>query len=305
MQLRIGLEGQWVLPTGPDAHRLAEVVAQARDAGLDHLGLGDHISFHDGMGFDGLINAMAVLASAPDIGVHIGVYLLPLRHPVLVARQLATIAERAPGRLVVACGIAGEDPGEVAMCGVDPATRGARADECLGVLRGLLSGQPTSHQGRFFSFEDARILPAPSPPVPLLVGGRSDAALERAARAGDGWHGIWVSSRRFRAATEGIAARARELGRDVPAYHAMTFWCGFDHDGVPGRERVSAAMTRFYGIPFERFERYIPTGTPEQIAAFVAPYTAAGCRAVTIVAAGVPGDAAIAYAARVREVLVG
>ena len=62
-------------------------------------------------------------------------YLLPLRHPVLVARQLADIERLAPGRLVLGVGVGGEDRHEVAICGVDPATRGARMDECLAVLR--------------------------------------------------------------------------------------------------------------------------------------------------------------------------
>jgi alkanesulfonate monooxygenase SsuD/methylene tetrahydromethanopterin reductase-like flavin-dependent oxidoreductase (luciferase family) len=127
--------------------------------------------------------------------VYVGLYLLPLRHPVTVARQLASIAELAPGRLTFGVGIGGEDRHEIEVCGVDPRTRGRRMDECLEILRAFAAGQPVTFTGEFFSFQDALIVPAPSPAIPLVVGGRPDAAVRRAMRLGDGWLGIWVPRR--------------------------------------------------------------------------------------------------------------
>ena len=129
--------------------------------------------------------------------MYVGLYLLPLRHPVTVARQLATIAQLAPGRLTLGVGLGGEDRHEIEICGVDPKTRGRRMDECLHILRRLADGTPVTFDGEFFALDDALILPAPSPSIPLVVGGRSDAAVSRAARLGDGWLGIWVSPRRY------------------------------------------------------------------------------------------------------------
>src|SRR5690606_3451281 len=100
-------------------------------AGIDHIGLCDHVSFHVGTGFDGLLSAGTVLALSERLQVNTGVYLLPLRHPVLVTRQLADLAQLAPGRLTFGVGLGGEDPHEVEMCGVDPRTRGRRMDECM------------------------------------------------------------------------------------------------------------------------------------------------------------------------------
>lgn len=85
------------------------VVEAATQAGLDHLQVGDHVSFHDGTGFDGLLHATAALAMAPDLPVQVGLYLLALRHPVTVARQIADIGRLAPGRLVLGVGVGGED----------------------------------------------------------------------------------------------------------------------------------------------------------------------------------------------------
>src|ERR1700760_1557778 len=86
-----------LLDRGPEAARA--VLAQAGQAGIDHVCCGDHVSFLGGLGFDGLTQAAALAVLHPTLPVHTGVYLLPLRHPVLVARQLADLGRIAPGRL--------------------------------------------------------------------------------------------------------------------------------------------------------------------------------------------------------------
>src|SRR5215216_5448480 len=91
------------------------------DAGLDHVTIGDHVSFRGGRGFDGLISATLYSALEPRLTCYLAVYLLPLRHPSTVARQLATLAASAPGRLIFGVGVGGEDRHEVEICGVDPA----------------------------------------------------------------------------------------------------------------------------------------------------------------------------------------
>jgi alkanesulfonate monooxygenase SsuD/methylene tetrahydromethanopterin reductase-like flavin-dependent oxidoreductase (luciferase family) len=131
--VRVGLfpsVGQ--LTGGPGLHAM---LARAAGEGVDHLCVGDHVSFVVGAGSDGLIAATSMLARQGELPVYVGLYLLPLRHPVPVARQLATIALLAPGRLTLGVGIGGEDPHEIEICGVDPRTRGRRMDECLRILR--------------------------------------------------------------------------------------------------------------------------------------------------------------------------
>ena len=97
-------------------------------SGIDHVCVGDHVSFHVGAGADALIDAASMLTHYDDLPCYVALYLLPLRHPVLVARQLASIAEIAPGRLTFGVGIGGEDPHELEICGVNPSTRGRRMD---------------------------------------------------------------------------------------------------------------------------------------------------------------------------------
>src|SRR3546814_10892343 len=82
-------------------------VEAARRHGVDHAMVGDHVSFFTGIGFDGLVNATSILSMDEVLPVFTGVYLLPLRHPVLVARQLSDIAAFAPGRLTFGVGVGG------------------------------------------------------------------------------------------------------------------------------------------------------------------------------------------------------
>jgi alkanesulfonate monooxygenase SsuD/methylene tetrahydromethanopterin reductase-like flavin-dependent oxidoreductase (luciferase family) len=291
-----------LLELGPETARA--FLAQAAQAGIDHVCCGDHVSFFVGMGFDGLVQAAALAMLHPTLPVYTGVYLLPLRHPVLVARQLADIARLAPGRLIFGVGIGGEDRREVEMCGVDPATRGLRMDECLAIVRQLLTGEPVTWHGTFFNLNEAVIAPAPAEPAPIIVGGRSDAAVRRAGRLGDGWLGIWNSPRRFAAAVELAADEAARAGRPgPPRRHAMQVWCGLADSRQAARACLAPAMEAFYQVPFERFERYCPYGTPEDIAGFLAPYAAAGCAEFNLIPQ-VPGhDDAIAAVAMVKKLL--
>src|SRR3954453_23833025 len=170
-----------------NAGRLGRLTGAIAEAGIDHVTVGDHVSFEHGNGADGLIQATALLASHPTLAVQTGVYLLALRHPAVVARQLATLCSIAPSRLTFGVGLGGDDPRELALCGVDQRTRGARMDEALTLVRLFLRGEPVDFQGRFFAVHDAAIRPAPDPAPPVLVGGRSDAALRRSGPLGEGW----------------------------------------------------------------------------------------------------------------------
>jgi alkanesulfonate monooxygenase SsuD/methylene tetrahydromethanopterin reductase-like flavin-dependent oxidoreductase (luciferase family) len=292
------------LPADVDQRRAA--LAEIAASGLDHLGVGDHVSFFVGAGRDGLVDSAALLSLHATLPVYVALYLLPLRHPVPVARQLSTIAELAPGRLTLGVGIGGEDRHEVEVCGVDPSTRGRRMDECLAVVRGLLAGEPVSFEGEFFALNDALIVPAPAPPIPLIVGGRSDAAVSRAARLGDGWLGIWVSPRRYAEVVARIEEQAARAGRQEAAFeHGLNVWCGFGSSADAARRHLAAGMEDFYRIPYERFERYSPYGSPEQVADFLRPYAEAGCTAFNLIPRAADAASAIEAAGEVSRLLRG
>jgi probable F420-dependent oxidoreductase len=114
---------------------------------------------------------------------------LPVRDPVLTAKQATSVAVLTGGRLVLGVGVSPwrED---YEVLGIPWAGRGRRMDEEIDILRGLTAGGYFEYHGRVFDLPPVKIAPVPAEPIPVLIGGHSDAALRRAARAGDGWmHG--------------------------------------------------------------------------------------------------------------------
>lgn len=300
--MKIGYMGGGILDADPAERR--KTVERLETEGVDHVGLGDHVSFFVGLGFDGLLATAGLFSASDRLSVVMGVYLLPLRHPVLVARQVADLAAMAPGRLVLGVGIGGEDRHEVEICGVDPATRGRRMDECIHVVRELLAGEPLDFDGEFFQLEAALIAPAPTEPVPLVVGGRSDAAVERAGRHGDGYFGIWASPRRYGEAVTRMEEVADTAGRSVNRWeNCLNVWCGVGETPEEARGHVAPAMQAMYQIPFERFEKWSPYGRPDDIAEFLAPYADAGCEHINLIIQGESRDAQIEGAVAVRDLL--
>ena len=119
--LRVGVTtGLWIWREALADRRLA--IDRIADAGIDHVFFADHVSFHDGSGKDGMVQATAIANLHGQLGIYAGVYLLALRHPVTVARQICDVAQMAPGRFTFGVGVGGEDPA---------ALQGAAWDEVL------------------------------------------------------------------------------------------------------------------------------------------------------------------------------
>ena len=298
--VRIGMSTPWdLLQLTPDNQRGR--LSAIADGGIDQIFTADHVSFHGGAGIDGLIRLASLGGMEPRLDLYVGVYLLALRHPMVVARQIATFAETAPGRLTVGVGVGGEDRNEFEVCGIDPRTRGRRTDAALAIVRALLDGQEVDGDGEFYDFEHGQIHPAPDPRVPFVVGGRSNAALERAGHLGDGWLATWVSLRRFREGIEIVESVG--AGRDLEWQHGLQTWVGVGPSAEEGRRHVAKRMEAFYQLDFELFARYTPTGTPEEIAEFLEPYVAAGARTLNLTPCGPDRESEIDAVAQVGELL--
>ncbi len=301
--LRVGTLASPQILRSPHAQRQL-FVDEIISSGIDHVFVADHVSFHVGAGMDALVNAATLMAIDSRLRVCVGVYLLALRHPVTVARQLATLAESAPGQLIFGVGVGGEDRNEFAMCGVDPKTRGRRTNECLEVVRGLLSGEPIDYHGEFFQFERAWIKPAPDPSIPFMVGGRSSAAIARAARFANGWLGVWCSPKRFDAVVSEIDGHP-ERDRLQSNLHGLQIWVGIDSDKQRAKERLAKSMQNFYQTPFAAFEKYSPWGSASDVADFLRPYIDSGCRLFNIMPVARTEREGIDAVAEIRRLLHG
>ncbi|MCG8927017.1 TIGR03619 family F420-dependent LLM class oxidoreductase [Lentzea sp. CC55] len=135
---------------------------------------------------DPFVAAAAMGAVTSRIHFYTQVLKLGSRNPLLLARQIGSVAHLTGNRFGLGVGL-GWSPEEFEWCGVPYRNRGPRVDEMIDVLKLVLGGGMVEYHGDYFDFDRLQMSPAPTEPVPFYVGGHSPAALRRAARAGDGW----------------------------------------------------------------------------------------------------------------------
>lgn len=293
--LSIGLQGSGQLTDGlPRPGFFCAVARRAEELGYDSLWAGDHLSFVNPI-LDATVALAAFAAVTERIVLGAGVLLLPLRHPSVVAKEFASLDWLSGGRVVLGVGVGGEGGKDFEAVGVDPRERGARADEAMRALRALFAGPEATFRGRFFSFAGVTIEPAPARPggPPLWVGGRSQAAIRRAGRLGDGWMPIWVSPERFADGWSEVRRQAREAGRDPEALvPAVVLPARVEDDGAAARRRAREHLARRYGRDIEErvVERYCLAGAPEECAARLRAYVEAGARHLVLNLCAGPAD---------------
>jgi probable F420-dependent oxidoreductase len=168
---------------------------------------------------DVLITAAHIAAVTSRLRIATGVFILPLRNPIATARAVETLQALSGGRFTFGVGT-GWLSEEYDAVGEQFARRGARLDEMLEVMHALWSGQPVSHSGEFYSFEEIQLAPRAQAP-PIYVGGSSERAFARAARAGDGWFGPACTLEASLAARARIDDERSKLGRTQPFDYAV------------------------------------------------------------------------------------
>jgi len=187
--------------------------------------------------------------------------------------------------LILGVGVGGEHKKEFEACGVPVAQRGSRTDESLAVLKLLWTTDGASFRGRFWSFENASMNPKPlqKPHPPIWVGGRSDAALRRAAKFGDGWIGIFVTPDRYRESLlklEGFKREERRGVDNLTAAHNLFTYTAATYDQA--RDAAAEYLSRNYAMPFGPFEKYCTLGTPRQCVESIRKYVDAGARHIVL-----------------------
>ena len=263
-----GIQGSGQLVGGaPDPGVFREIAVRAEELGYDSLWAGDHISYRNPI-LDVVVALSTFAAVTERITLGAGIVLLPLRHPSVVAKEFASLDYVSGGRVILGVGVGGESAKDFEAVGVAVRERGARTDEAMLALRVLFGATPASFEGRFFRFEGISIEPRPARAggPPLWVGGRSEAAIRRAATLGDGWIPIWVSPARYARGLEGLPAHV------TPAVTLPA------HVG-PKRRLYEHLRTRYSGDFTEHVvDRYCVAGTREQCAARIREYVDAGAR---------------------------
>ena len=252
---------------------------RAETLGFDSLWVGDHIAFH--VPIPDSLTMLAFAAGVTErIALGTAVYLLPLRHPTLIAKTTATLDLVSGGRLVLGVGVGGEFPPEFGAVGVPVKERGARADEAIEVVRRLWTEDRVAHEGRHFQFGAVTLAPKPARVPPIWVGGRAEAAMRRAGRVGDGYISHMCAADKYGENLALIAKTARENGRSAVPFTPAAFLFTFLEDRYEvAHEKASSLLGMVYARDFkEASKKYCLLGRPEDCLEQLRAFAQAGCR---------------------------
>jgi probable F420-dependent oxidoreductase len=225
------------LDSAPD--QLAGIVDHLESSGVDSLWFSELVY---APAVDPTVGMAYALARTNRLKVGTSVAVLPGRHPVLVAKQLASLAAIAPKRVLPVFGLRSAIPAEREIFVVPDGERAAVFDESLRVLRLALTEDSASYRGRYFTVSGAVVIPKPSPPLDIWLGGSAPAAYRRIGALADGWLGSFLTPDEARAGREAIQRAAEQAGRQIEPDHfgislAVT-------DGELSPELVAAARSR-------------------------------------------------------------
>src|ERR1700759_4164283 len=247
--------------------QLTELAKTAEEVGFDNIALPDSIFYmekqsadypytadgsrmwnEDTPWADPLIVAGAMGAVTSKLFFYTNVMKLGSRNPLLLARQVGSVANLTHDRFGFGVGI-GWAPEEFEWCGVPYAKRGKRVDEMIEVIKLVLGGGMVEFHGDFYDFDRLQMSPAPSKPVPFYVGGHTEVALNRAARISNGWTSAMMTCDQLAETIGKLNALRAEYGRaDEPfEFQAVCI----DKFGVDGhRELAEIGVTDYITIPW-------------------------------------------------------
>lgn len=253
-----------------DPSYYAPLARAAEEAGFHSIGLADSICYPresdstypytpDGSReflenkpfIEPLVCAAAMGAVTKTIRFHTAVLKLPIRNPVIFAKEVTSLAAITGGRFDLGVGIS-PWPDDYEVCGVPWEGRGRRFEECIEIVTALSSGEFVEHHGEFYEFRSMRLNPGAR--VPILIGGHSQRSLERAARLGDGWLPAGMSTDELAIAMASLRELRKRYERDhLPfSVHAISM-DAFTPDGV--RRLADLGVTHAVG-GFSSFNPY-------------------------------------------------
>jgi alkanesulfonate monooxygenase SsuD/methylene tetrahydromethanopterin reductase-like flavin-dependent oxidoreductase (luciferase family) len=227
---------------------------------------------------------LARLASATErVAIGTAVLVLPLYPPALVAKQVADLDRASGGRVILGVGVGGEYPQEFQAMHVPRHERGARTTEIIPLLRRFWTGNEVTHDGPHYPMRDIRIHPTPLQPggPPIIVAGRQEAAMRRAARIGDGWLPYMYSPHRYAESVKTINLTAEDAGRELGRRFHWCIWVflNINSDGNVAREEAAKGLGGFQRRDLSTIVDHIAAaGTVGEVRARVRDFYDAGAR---------------------------
>jgi probable F420-dependent oxidoreductase len=275
VKIRIGIAiGQWPSrDTDPEA--IFELVDRLERLDIDSLWVSERL-VSSALILEPITFLSYVAGRLPKLKLGTSTLVLPARNPIILAKELATLDYLSRGRLFPAVGLGGDESKDLQAVGVSKKERAGRADEAIMVMRRLWTEDNVTFEGKFYSIQDVTIRPRPwqKNGLPIWVGGRSQAALRRTGRLGDGWLVSSVSPAEVEAGIATIRGYAAEANRQVPEDHygvLLPFY--FASNAERAFEVAGRGVRPRADLPTAEFAAF---GTPEQIRSKVKEYIGAG-----------------------------
>jgi probable F420-dependent oxidoreductase len=212
VKIRFGISLGANTPPG----ELAGIVDHLESSGVDSLWFSELVY---SPAVDPVVGMAYALARTEHLKVGSSVAVLPGRHPVLVAKQLASLAAVAPKRVLPVFGLRSAIPAEREILTVPDGERAAVFDESLRVLRAALVEESASYSGRYFTVNAAAVMPRPTPPLDIWLGGSAPAAFRRIGTLADGWLGSFLTPTEAGAGRAAIERAAEDAGRAIEPDH--------------------------------------------------------------------------------------
>ncbi len=255
---------------------LKELVELGDRYGYDSIWLSDRI-VSDRFSLEPMIALSMVAAYSDRMKFGTSVLALPLRNPVVLAKQVATLDYLSQGRFFPAVGLGQEDPEEYEACGVPKGDRAQRTDEAITLMRRLWEEDKVTHEGKFFTCHDVSITPKPffQPSPPVWIGGRSPAAARRVGRVGDGWLVSSATPQEVSVGRDIVFDTAAQCNREIEEDHVGVLM-GYYISG--GYEQAAAKAHQFVTRhrPDAHFTEFTAVGTTQQVGELIQQYIDAG-----------------------------
>lgn len=271
MKIRIGVGfSGWPFERTKDFWEFVDLV---EESGLDSIWLNDRIR-NPTPALEPITGLAMIAGRTQRIKFGMSVAVLPVRDPLVVAKELATIDFLSDGRMLPAFGLGVPKAEEWLAVGKTPRHRGAMTDEAVRLMRQLWSEDAVTYEGEFYTTHELTIQPKPvQQPLPVWFGGRSPAAYKRVARLGDGFLGSYQSPAEAGKAVCAIRQAATEYHRTVPEDHYGTIVpFHFGDEDVSGEIQT---LTRRID-PRTPFESYAAWRTPDAVLCRIDEYVAVG-----------------------------
>ena len=280
MSIKIGIGfGGWPFP-GDDPQPFLQYVDACEALDIDSIWISDRI-VSPLMNMEAVVALSFAAARTKNLKFGTSVLALPLRNPTILAKQLATLDFLSDGRCLPAVGLGTEDAQEYEACGATRSRRVSRTEEAVEVMRLLWREDNVTFHGQHFTLNNVTVRPKPVFPPdgmpPIWIGGRSEPALRRTARIGDGWLVSQATPQEVADGVDKISTWAAEYRNDIEEDHygALISFCIADDSEEAERIAAPYMLRRREDTHWREFSAF---GRPEAISALIDEYIDCGAQ---------------------------